>query len=164
MRPPRASLSFVRGPPVSHYVREGGRPGVGCTVFSPLWEPSDLVVSYAWAPLLDQFLKYSPDRSDSCSVSIVPIGLTPLVLRRHSPERSGSCLPQGGVFSLAIVLAHRFTLGALVKLTAKPEGARGLKTAQPTPSLPPSRGFSRDPGGRRTSDSEGRGGRAPLWR
>ena len=49
LHPPRASLSFVRVlvsrarpaagrepcPPESHCVREGGRPGVGCAVFSP---------------------------------------------------------------------------------------------------------------------------------
>jgi len=31
--PPRPSLSLVRSPPVSHFVREGGRLGVGCAVF-----------------------------------------------------------------------------------------------------------------------------------
>ena len=46
-RPPRPSLSLVRGPPEPHCVREGGRPGVGCSVGGPLWEPSGFVLSDA---------------------------------------------------------------------------------------------------------------------
>ena len=49
MHPPRASLSFVRSPPESHCVREGGRPGVGCSVFSPRGA-SKFAVSFESAP------------------------------------------------------------------------------------------------------------------
>ena len=48
--PPAALPSVVRRPPVSHYVREGDRLGVGCSVWWLALGASKHAVSYASAP------------------------------------------------------------------------------------------------------------------
>ena len=68
--------------------REGGRLGVGCSVWWLALGAFEHAVRYARAPHLDQFLKHSPDRSDSCSVSVEPPQLT--CFKSHSPGRPGS--------------------------------------------------------------------------
>ena len=71
--------------------------------------------------------------------------------QRRSEARSGGHVTRSAQPSTKLPFAS---------LTTKPEGSQsGPPTAHPTPSLPPSRGFSRDSGGPRTSESEGRGGR-----